>query len=450
MKTNSLRLQLLAWVVLPLAGLATINLWTSQRNALATADLVTDRMLVGSARAIAEQVAMADGVLDATIPPAAIEMFDTGDRDSVYYRVETAGGRLLTGYPDLPQAPRHASVEASYRDHMLRLLTLSHAVIGAGGDSPITVTVGITLSGHDAMVKRLWFSAFVQQLALVAIAGVFVLLGLRRGLAPLMSLRDAVRSPSRSDLDPVDVPGAQSEIRPLIEALNAYMERVRAQMGAQRRFIANAAHQLRTPLALLSTQASYALRETATDARQEALVALQASSGKLARLAEQLLTLSRAEPGSRRPRADRIDLTEAARHVLETQAPAAIARKIDLGLEETGPVAVIGDGTMLREMIVNLVDNALRYSTAGASVTVKLAAIDSEAVLTVADDGPGIPAEERDHVFERFYRIAGSTEEGSGLGLAIVREVVENAGGRVTLGDGAAGGLVVEVRLPLA
>ncbi|MBZ9694565.1 MULTISPECIES: sensor histidine kinase [unclassified Mesorhizobium] len=450
MKTNSLRLQLLAWVVLPLAGLATINLWTSQRNALATADLVTDRMLVGSARAIAEQVAMADGVLDATIPPAAIEMFDTGDRDSVYYRVETAGGRLLTGYPDLPQAPRHASAEASYRDHMLRLLTLSHAVIGAGGDSPITVTVGITLSGHDAMVKRLWFSAFVQQLALVAIAGVFVLLGLRRGLAPLMSLRDAVRSPSRSDLDPVDAPGAQSEIRPLIEALNAYMERVRAQMGAQRRFIANAAHQLRTPLALLSTQASYALRETATDARQEALVALQASSGKLARLAEQLLTLSRAEPGSRRPRADRIDLTEAARHVLETQAPAAIARKIDLGLEETGPVAVIGDGTMLREMIVNLVDNALRYSTAGASVTVKLAAIDSEAVLTVADDGPGIPAEERDHVFERFYRIAGSTEEGSGLGLAIVREVVENAGGRVTLGDGAAGGLVVEVRLPLA
>lgn len=257
MRINSLRLQLLAWVVLPLAGLATINLWTSQRNALATADLVTDRMLVGSARAIAEQVAMVDGVLDATVPPAAIEMFDTGDRDSVYYRVETAGGRLLTGYPDLPEAPQHASVEAAYRDHQLRLMTLGHAVIGAGNDSPISVTVGVTLAGHDAMVKRLWFSAFAQQLALVAIAGVFVLLGLRRGLAPLIRLRDAVRSPNRSDLDPVEVPGAQSEIRPLIDALNAYMERVRAQMAAQRRFIANAAHQLRTPLALLSTQASY-------------------------------------------------------------------------------------------------------------------------------------------------------------------------------------------------
>jgi len=450
MRINSLRLQLLAWVVLPLVGLATINLWTSHRNALATADLVTDRMLMGSARAIAERVAVADGVLDATIPPAALEMFDTGDQDSVYYHVKTAGGRLLTGYPNLPEAPKSSSMEASYREHRLRLLTYSHTVVGAGNDSPITVTVGVSLAGHDAMVRRLWFGAFAQQLALVAIAGLFVLLGLHRGLAPLIRLRDAVRSPSRSDLDPIEVAGAQNEIRPLIDALNAYMARVRAQMAAQRRFIANAAHQLRTPLALLSTQASYALRETVPDARQEALVALQASSGKLARLAEQLLTLSRAEPGSRRPRTDRIDMTEAARHVLETHAPAAIKRGIDLGLDETGPVPVIGDGTMLREMIVNLVDNALRYTPEGGTVTVKLATLDSEALLTVCDDGPGIPAEEREHVFERFYRLPGAAEDGSGLGLAIVREVVENAGGSVTLGDGPAGGLVVEVRLPLA
>ncbi|AZO58727.1 sensor histidine kinase [Mesorhizobium sp. M1A.F.Ca.IN.020.30.1.1] len=450
MKISSLRLQLLAWVVLPLTALVTVNLWTSQRNALATADLVTDRMLVGSARAIAERVAMAEGVLDATIPPAAIEMFDTGDRDSVYYRVETANGRLLTGYPDLPQASQSGSIEASYRDRRLRLTTLSHAVIGAGTDSPIRVTVGVTLAGHDAMVQRLWFSAFAQQLALVAIAGLFVLLGLRRGLAPLMRLRDTVRSPDRSDLDPVEVPGAQSEIRPLIDALNAYMERVRAQMAAQRRFIANAAHQLRTPLALMSTQASYVLRESAADRREEALVALQAGSGRLARLAEQLLTLSRAEPGSSRPRADRIDLTEAAREVLETHAPKAVERNIDLGLEEAGPVPVIGDGTMLREMIVNLVDNALRYTPAGGTVTVQLAAIGREGVLTVTDTGPGIPAEEREQVFERFYRIAGAAEEGSGLGLAIVREVVENAGGSVALGGAAGSGLRVEVRLPLA
>src|SRR4051794_2224932 len=130
MRTRSLRLQLLAWVVLPLAGLAAINLWTSQRNALATADLITDRMLVGSARMIAEQVAMTDGVINATVPPAALEMFDTGDRDRVYYGVEAAGGRLLTGYPGLPRTPGRPSMEATYRDQTLRLLTITHAVVG--------------------------------------------------------------------------------------------------------------------------------------------------------------------------------------------------------------------------------------------------------------------------------------------------------------------------------
>jgi two-component system sensor histidine kinase TctE len=301
------------------------------------------------------------------------------------------------------------------------------------------------------MVRRLWLSAFGQQVALVAIAALFVLVGLSRGLVPLLALRDAVRRRDRTDLEPISVPGAQSEIRPLIEALNAYMDRVRAQMAAQRRFISNAAHQLRTPLALLSTQAAYARRESGKAERDEALAALQQSALSLARLAEQLLTLSRAEPGSRRPRADRIDLADAARQVLETLAPMAVARHVDLGLEEEGgSVPVTGDGTMLREMIVNLVDNALRYTPEGGSVTVAARAQGREAVLTVADTGPGIAPAEREHVFERFYRIAGSAEEGSGLGLAIVREVAENAGGRVALADGAAGGLVVEVHLPLA
>jgi two-component system sensor histidine kinase TctE len=452
MRTRSLRLHLLAWVVLPMAGLATVNLWTSRSNAVATADLVTDRMLVGSARAIAEQVAVIGGVLDATVPPAAIEMFDTGDRDSVYYQVVTAQGRLLTGYPDMPTAPRnaHAGIEADYRNQRLRVLSLTHPIVGAGADSPITVTLGVTLAGHASMVRRLWLGAFAQQFALVALAAVFVLIGLRSGLSPLLALRDAVRFRNKADLEPISVPGAQSEIRPLIEALNAYMERVRAQMAAQRRFIANAAHQLRTPLALLSTQAAYALRETGTQARDEALVALQASAGRLARLAEQLLTLSRAEPGSRRPRADRIDLADAARHVLENCMPAALDKRIDLGLDAPDAVPVIGDGTMLREMIVNLVDNALRYTPAGGNVTVAVRAAGDAAVLAVSDNGPGIAAAKREQVFERFYRIDGTQGDGSGLGLAIVREVAENAGGQAVLSDSPAGGLLVEIRLPLA
>jgi two-component system sensor histidine kinase TctE len=207
---------------------------------------------------------------------------------------------------------------------------------------------------------------------------------------------------------------------------------------------------LRTPLALLSTQAAFALRETGTQAREEALIALQASAGRLARLAGQLLTLSRAEPGSRRPRADRVDLADDARRVLEECAPMALDRRIDLGLEAPGAAPVIGDGTMLREMIVNLVDNALRYTPAGGNVTVEVRAVGDAAVLAVSDDGPGIPAEKRERVFERFYRIDGTQGDGSGLGLAIVREVAENTGGRVALSDSVTGGLLVEIHLPLA
>ena len=446
---KSLRLHLLSWVVVPLVGLAAVNLWTSRHNAVETANLVTDRMLLGSARAIAEQVTASGGIIDATVPPAAIEMFDTGDRDSVYYRVQTSGGRLLSGYPELPAVPGTTGTEKAFRGQKLRLRSFSHPVVGAGADSPVLVTVGVTLEGRNAMVRRLWLSAFAQQAALVLIAGFFVLIGLRRGLEPLLRLRDIVRSRSNVELEPVSVPEAQTEIRPLIEALNGYMDRVRAQMAAQRRFVANAAHQLRTPLALLATQTAYAQREMSVQSREEALTAIQASTRRLARLAEQLLTLSRAEPGSRRPRSDEIDLTDACREVLERLAPVAVDRGIDLGLEAEGPVLVTGDRTMLGEMIVNLVDNALRHGRPNGNVTVEVAERDGRAALTVADDGPGIPEAEREHVFERFYRMAQDGVEGSGLGLAIVREVVENASGQVTLSEGVSGGLVVSVVLPL-
>jgi len=170
----------------------------------------------------------------------------------------------------------------------------------------------------------------------------------------------------------------------------------------------------------------------------------------MTRLAGQLLTLSRAEPGSRQPRSDKIDLSAVARQVLENVAEEALRRIIDIGLETTGPVIVAGDGTMLGEMIVNLVDNALRYTPNGGSVTVSVMQRDGMAVLQVEDTGPGIPEGERQQVFERFYRILGTQEEGSGLGLAIVREVVDGAGGSVTLSDARDGGLIVTTKLPLA
>ncbi len=451
--TSSLRAQLFAWVVLTLIGAICVNLYLSFRSADVTAKLVTDRMLLASARVIAEAVHVdPNGNVQLDIPPSALEMFDTGYGDRVFYQVVTAWGNLIAGYPGLPRPTRQQAAEDMiFRTDEMRLMMLDHPIVGLGQDSTISVTVAVTHHSQYAMRRRLWLSDFTKQLVLVLIAGVVTILGLQRGLSPVLRLRDAVRERGRERLDPLGPDMVQSELRPLVHALNDHMERVQNQMAAQRRFVSNAAHQLRTPLALISTQASVAARETDDRSRDEALAALRSSTRHVTRLASQLLTLSRAEPGSRRPRNDTIDLAETARQVLQILAEEALRRNIDLGLEaDETPVHVEGDGTMLREMMVNLVDNALRYTQAGGRVTVGIGREGDTALLWVEDNGPGIPEAERAQVFERFYRIMGTEPEGSGLGLAIVREVVDGAGGSVTLGDAAGGGLLVKVRLPAA
>ncbi|SEQ04672.1 two-component system, OmpR family, sensor histidine kinase TctE [Faunimonas pinastri] len=458
MRIESLRLQLLGWILLPLAVVMGFNVWIGYGAARRTADLVTDQLLLASARSIAEATRADVGIIEATIPPAALEMFDTGHHDHVYYRVQTGAGRLLTGYPDLP-LPREPATEARpvtyagiYRGGAVHLIAFSHPSNASGDDSSVLVVVGTTLNSHRAMTRQLWAHSFGQQLLLLCAAGILALVGLQRGLAPLLRLRNAVRGRGRQDLSPLSVGSVQSELRPLVGALNDHMGRVQAQMAAQRRFVANAAHQIRTPLALLSTQTAFALRQTEGGERTETLKAVQVSTRQLARLASQLLTLARAEPGSRRPRAEPVDLAQAAREVLENLMQAALARRIDLGLEvdETveGTALTRGDGTMIREMIVNLVDNAIRYTPEGGSVTVRVECAGDQVLLAVSDSGPGIPPAEREHVFERFYRVLGTSGEGSGLGLAIVREVLDSTGGTARLDDAPEGGLLVEIKLP--
>ncbi|PDT34182.1 sensor histidine kinase [Rhizobium sp. M10] len=450
--SQSLRVQLLFLVLLTLFGAIGFNLYDSFWSADATAKLVTDRTLLASARVIAEAVRVDEGGnVQVDVPPAALEMFDTGFGDRVFYQVITVWGNLVSGFPDLPlPAAQRVGEDRAFHGADVRVLMLDHPVVGLPEDGTISVTVAVTHNSQYAMRRQLWLSDFSKQFVLVFLASLVTILGLQRGLAPALRLRDAVRARGRKRLDPLPPEMVQSELRPLVHALNDHMERVQNQMAAQRRFVSNAAHQLRTPLALISTQASVAAREGDAARRDEALAALRASTRQISRLAGQLLTLSRAEPGSRRPRGDVTDLSKAAREILEAHAEEALRRNIDVGLEADGPVIVEGDGTMLREMLVNLIDNAIRYSGADGRVTVSVGQADGSAVVTVEDSGPGIPEAEREQVFERFYRIMGTESEGSGLGLAIVREVVEGAEGSVSLSDAEGGGLVVTVRLPLA
>jgi len=447
---HRLGIQLLAWTLTPLLGVLAFNLYIGYGQSRAMANLVTDNMLRGSARVIAEAVHVdAAGNIAVDVPPAALEIFDTGQQDLVYYKVVSVWGSLVAGSGDLPQpATMLEGQEMTLRDATVRAVAIEHPIVGLGEDGAVAVTVAVTLRGEHALWRRLWLSQLRDQMLLVAVAGLVALLGLRRGLAPILRLRDRVLASRRDRLVPFDPASVQTELQPLVHALNGYMGRVQQQMEAQRRFVANAAHQLRTPLTLLATQAGVAAREGDPVHRQEALGALTRSTRHATRLAEQLLTLTRAEPGSRAPRAERIGIADAARKVLESRAAEALARGMDLALEAPDEVHVTGDGTMLKEMVVNLVDNALRYTPPPGELTVAVTRAGDEAVLTVEDSGPGIPHEDRNLVFERFYRVIGTQAEGSGLGLAIVREVVVGAGGRVELTQSRHGGLGVRVTLP--
>jgi len=449
---TSLRSQILIWMMVTLAGVLALNLYLSYVQSRSSASLVTDTMLLGSARMIAEAVRVDQGGnVEVDVPPAALEMFDTGQGDRVYYRVITAFGSLVAGQDELPEPARTLQGDdLRLRGVPVRAMMMTHPLVGLGEDASVTVTVAVTLNREQAMRKSLWLSGLVNQLLLVMVAGLVTVLGLQRGLAPVLRLRDSVLSSKRERLEPFDPESVQTELQPLVEALNGYMGRVQRQMAAQRRFVANAAHQLRTPLTLLATQASFALRESDPARRQEALEALTRSTRQAARLAEQLLTLTRAEPGSRAPRAEHIGMVEIARKVLEARAVEALERGFEIALEAGDEVFVTGDGTMLREMVVNLVDNALRYTPAPGDVTVSVARESESMVLRVEDSGPGIPEGEREQVFERFYRVIGTQAEGSGLGLAIVREVVDGAGGAVRFVPSRHGGLGVEVVLPAA
>ncbi|MTJ84217.1 MAG: sensor histidine kinase [Telmatospirillum sp.] len=455
MRPESLRTYLLIWLLAPLAGVVLFNVFNGYRAASHTADMVTDRTLLASAHDIVEEVSVVDGVIDAQIPPAAIEMFNTGHSDLVYYSVVTRNGELLAGLPDLPSASPPANHDpvyfrGTYRGHPLRLISLNHPIVGADEASPVTIVVGQTLNSHRDMVLDLLEGSILQQIILIVVAAALVHMGLGRGLAPLLWLRDAVLDDKRDTLAPLPTDSVQTELRPLVDALNQYKSRVRSQMAAQSRFIANAAHQIKTPLTLLATQAAFAERAQDSRERTEALEALQSSTRQLAHLVNQLLTLSRAEPGARRPRSDRVDLSGLARSVLEDFSGVALARDIDLGFQPAeGAATLLGDETMLRELIVNLVDNALRYTPAGGIATVSVGVDAGTVRLVVADNGLGIPPGDLPHVFERFYRVLANGGEGSGLGLAIVQEIAAATGGTVSLSAPPQGtGLTVTVVLP--
>lgn len=314
---------------------------------------------------------------------------------------------------------------------------------------------GLTIQVASNMANRVrkfanivpWL--FIPLGLLVVVLGLLIRAAVARALAPLERVRGEIVQRGAPRLQALDSAGLPSEVAPLVDALNGLLTRLNGAMAGQRRFIADAAHELRSPLTAIRLQSQLASRAPDAATREHALAQLAAGVDRAAHLVEQLLNMARLEPDARHVQFEPLALDALIKACVADFSALADARGIDLGVGECVPLTLMGESESLRMLLRNLIDNALRYCAPGARVDVELRADAELALLTVSDTGPGIPPEARERVFERFQRLAGAEVPGSGLGLAIARQVAVMHGGEIRLAEATGGGLRVEVRLPL-
>jgi two-component system sensor histidine kinase TctE len=457
-RADSLRLQLLRWLLAPLLLLLLVNAWFSNQAAVATANQAFDRLLLASADAIADDIELREGSIVVDLPYAALQLLESNIQERIFYRVVAPDGKTVTGYDDLPlpmparyRQQDSAIYAADYRGDTIHLVALNKQLYGSTFAAPVVVIVAETGEARNALSRQILAEGLERQAILIVAAGLLVWLGLVRGLKPLNRLTDSLVARPASDLRPIDTEAVQDEVRPLIKALNQHTARIDRLLSSRQRLIADASHQMRTPLSEMRTQIEYSLRQDQPELLRQTLVDVHADIDRLARLIGQLLLQARSEPDVLQDqRIAEVDLNELARATTLDFVPAARKKAIDLSLEESPVPAVIrGNGLLLRELVANLVDNAIIYTHPGGAVTVRVIR-GQDAVLEVEDNGPGIPLAERDKVFERFYRAPGATVAGSGLGLSIVGNIGLAHRARIELNTPPGGvGLCARVRLEL-
>ena len=449
-----LRSHLLRWLLIPIFVLWAIGFRINYVRTLEQANEAYDRTLLGSALAIAERVSVEGGELSVDVPYAALEMLETRAQDRIFYKVSCIDPPMaVTGYDDLPPPPRAPKEEAPvfhdavYHGEPVRLVALDRQVYDAKIRGPLLIQVGETLGAREALSRRVLIDASVLQLTLIAAAALLIALGVQRGLLPLRRVRDEIKGRGEADLTPIATEAVPREVIPLIEAINLHTQRQRQLNDAHRQFIADASHQLKTPLTVLRTQSAQALAQHDPEVMRQVIREIHDSTDATSRVIQQLLALARSEPGHI-VADEAIDLTSIARQAAFDLLPQALLKHIDLGFDGEAAVMLNGQPLLLRELVSNLVDNAIRYTPEGGRIDVTVAHDAQGApLLQVGDNGPGIPAAERDKVFDRFYRVHGSGADGCGLGLSIVRQIAERHGARIELGEGRDGrGLCVGVR----
>jgi len=436
--------EILDWMLVPLFLLWPISVAITYVVAQSIAVAPYDRGLANNVLALAQQIKDVNGRARLQLPVSAREMLRADETDSVFYLVLGSRGEYLGGDRELPlpslERPLPGIVQ--YRDDVMRGFAVRVAYTWVAlptspGAQPALVQVAETLEKRSQLANEIIKGVILPQFVVLPLAVVLVWFGLSRGIAPLGKLQERLRARRPDDLSAIDEREVPQEIAPLVRAMNELLQRLSANVAAQKRFVADAAHQMKTPLAGIRTQAELALRNASPEDMEASLRHLISGAERATRLVNQLLALARAEDtGSQVDTSVRVDLQAIASEQTQNWVHEAMERRIDLGLEgPEAPVEVVGNALLLAELINNLIDNALRYTPGGGTVTVRVTQDDHGATLDVEDSGPGIPAEERELVFDRFYRILGSNAEGSGLGLAIVREIAQRHGATLSVSD---------------
>jgi two-component system sensor histidine kinase TctE len=405
-----------------------------------------DKELAGHARVLTELLAAYPGNA-AAVSKYAQRLVGADAAVRTYYQIADPNGRIAAGSPLI------AAFAESPEDDEARLFDsrvggIPVRVAAAKRDGYI-VQVAQTTEERDGLVRRMLLSVVVPDLVLGMLVILIVWYGIVNGVAPLAALGTELKARAPGDLRPLAAVGP-AEVQPLVHAMNDLLGRLRASSEMQRRFLASAAHQLRTPLAALSTQAELAYRNQRTPELGGILSTLRQDAVRTAHLAEQLLTLARADPASQvAERMKPLDLKDVVEQTARTWVPRALRKNIDMGFDVES-AQIIGDRLLIQELLTNLLDNAIAYTPDGGVVTINTRAIDGQAVLTVQDNGIGIPQSAHEKVFERFFRVPGTMAPGSGLGLAIVKDIVAAHRGRVSIETPESHGTLFKVVLPLA
>ncbi len=452
----SLKRQLLLWLLLPQLLLWSVGGLLAWRIALSYADTGIDQSLKQSVRALARQVKPVGSGLLVDFPRAAQDVLEQDPTDRMGYMVSSPPGSFVLGNGQLPPPPEGVPIQvgepliydARVADKRVRVALLDVTYGERNAPQRLRVQVAKSLAVQERVARELVFDMLVPLAALGVLLGLIINAGIARGLRPLKRLEAQLgdrAGPNLSALPPIALAQAPQEVHSLALAVNQLLDAVRRSLSQEKRFVNDAAHQLRTPLAGLVSQSELALQETELQPLQERLAKVHAGALRSAHLVHQLLSLARTEAEvALHP----LDLAQLAREVAREWTPKALAAQLDLGYEGDDTVLVAGEKLLLREVLNNLIDNALHYAGAGATLTVRVRRIDQRCWLEVEDDGPGLPEADLPRIFERFWR-ASELPGGCGLGLAIVAEIAQRHGGTATALATQPHGLTIRIELPL-